>query len=60
MLHDVQRILGIGIEGSLPAEPANGEWKLAPDRVLVLVLLIAEFNTLVVLFISFLLSVSIT
>ena len=27
MLHDVQRILGIGIEGSLPAEPAEGEWK---------------------------------
>ena len=29
ILHDMQRILGIGIEGSLPAEPANGEWKLA-------------------------------
>ena len=29
MLHDVQRILGIGIEGSLPAEPSDGEWKLA-------------------------------
>ena len=29
MLHDMQRILGIGIEGSLPAEPADGEWKLA-------------------------------
>ena len=29
MLHDVQRILGIGINGSLPAEPANGDWKLA-------------------------------
>ena len=29
ILHDVQRILGIGIEGSLPAEPADGEWKLA-------------------------------
>ena len=28
MLHDVQRILGIGIEGSLPAEPVDGEWKL--------------------------------
>ena len=27
MLHDVQRILGIGIEGSLPVEPAEGEWK---------------------------------
>ena len=27
MLHNVQRILGIGIEGSLPAEPAEGEWK---------------------------------
>ena len=29
MLHDVHRIIGIGIEGSLPAEPANDEWKLA-------------------------------
>ena len=29
MLHDMQCILGIGIEGSLPAEPADGEWKLA-------------------------------
>ena len=29
MLHDVQHILGIGIEGSLPAEPSDGEWKLA-------------------------------
>ena len=29
MLHDVQRILGIGINGSLPAEPADGDWKLA-------------------------------
>ena len=29
MLHDVQRILGIGNEGLLPAEPANDEWKLA-------------------------------
>ena len=29
MLHDVQRILRIGIEGSLPAEPTDGEWKLA-------------------------------
>ena len=28
MLHDVQCILGIGIEGSLPAEPADREWKL--------------------------------
>ena len=27
MLHDVQRILGIGIEGSLPAEPFEGEWQ---------------------------------
>ena len=29
ILHNVQRILGIGIEGSFPAEPADGEWKLA-------------------------------
>ena len=29
MLHDMQRILGIGINGSLPAEPAGGDWKLA-------------------------------
>ena len=29
MLHNVQRILVIGIEGSLPDEPADGEWKLA-------------------------------
>ena len=29
MLHDMQRILGIGIEGSLPAEPVDGEWKVA-------------------------------
>ena len=29
MLHDVQRILGIGIEGSLPAEPTDDDWKLA-------------------------------
>ncbi|XP_057538035.1 protein MAIN-LIKE 1-like [Amaranthus tricolor] len=29
ILHDMQRILGIGIEGSLPAEPGDGEWKLA-------------------------------
>ena len=28
MLHDVQRILGIGIEGSLPAEPSKGEWQV--------------------------------
>ena len=28
MLHDVQRILGIGINGSLPAEPTDGDWKL--------------------------------
>ena len=28
MLHDMERILGIGINGSLPAEPANGDWKL--------------------------------
>ena len=27
MLHDVQRILRIGIEGSLPAKLAEGEWK---------------------------------
>ena len=27
MLHDVQRILGIGIEGSLSAKPAEGKWK---------------------------------
>ena len=27
MLHDVQRILGIGIEGSLPAEPFEREWQ---------------------------------
>ena len=26
---DVQRILGIGINGSLSAEPADGDWKLA-------------------------------
>ena len=29
MLQDVQRILGIGINGSLPDEPANGDRKLA-------------------------------
>ena len=29
MLHDVQRVLGIGINGSLPDEPADGDWKLA-------------------------------
>ena len=29
MLHDMQCILRIGIEGSLPAEPADSEWKLA-------------------------------
>ena len=28
MLHDVQRILGIGIEGCLPAEPSEGEWQV--------------------------------
>ncbi|XP_057524392.1 protein MAINTENANCE OF MERISTEMS-like [Amaranthus tricolor] len=28
MLHDVQRILGIGIKGSLPAEPSEGEWQV--------------------------------
>ncbi|XP_057525825.1 protein MAINTENANCE OF MERISTEMS-like [Amaranthus tricolor] len=28
MLHDVQRILGIGIEGSLPTEPSEGEWQV--------------------------------
>ena len=29
MLHDVRCIWGIGIKDSLPAEPADGEWKLA-------------------------------
>ena len=29
MLHDVQRILSVGIEGLLLAEPTEGEWKLA-------------------------------
>ena len=28
MLHDVQRILGVDIDGSLPAEPADGDWQL--------------------------------
>ncbi|XP_057543407.1 protein MAIN-LIKE 1-like [Amaranthus tricolor] len=28
MLHDVQRILGIGIDGSLPGEPSDHEWQL--------------------------------
>ena len=28
MLHDVQCILGIGIEGSLPSEPSEGEWQV--------------------------------
>ena len=28
MLHDVQRILGVGIDGSLSAEPADGDWTL--------------------------------
>ncbi|XP_057543246.1 protein MAINTENANCE OF MERISTEMS-like [Amaranthus tricolor] len=28
MLHDVQRILGIAIEGSLPAEPSEAEWQV--------------------------------
>ena len=28
MLHDVQRILGIAIEGSLPAEPFVVEWQV--------------------------------
>ncbi|XP_057548371.1 protein MAIN-LIKE 1-like [Amaranthus tricolor] len=28
MLHDVQRILGISIEGSLPAEPSEAEWEV--------------------------------
>ena len=28
MLHDVQRILGISIEGSLPVEPADRDWQL--------------------------------
>ena len=31
MLHDVQRILGVGIDGSLPAELADGDWKLGLD-----------------------------
>jgi hypothetical protein len=29
MLHDVQRILGVGIDGALPDHPADGDWKLA-------------------------------
>ena len=29
MLHDVQRILGVSIEGSLSAVPTEGDWKLA-------------------------------
>ena len=28
MLHDVQRILGIGIDGSLPTEPSDHDWQL--------------------------------
>ena len=28
MLQDMQRILGIGIEGFLPAEPSEGEWQV--------------------------------
>ena len=28
MLHDMQRILGVGIDGSLHAEPADGDSKL--------------------------------
>ncbi|XP_057524673.1 protein MAINTENANCE OF MERISTEMS-like isoform X2 [Amaranthus tricolor] len=28
MLHDVQRILGIGIDSSLPVEPSHREWQL--------------------------------
>ena len=28
MLHDVQPIMGIGIDGSLPAEPSEGEWQV--------------------------------
>ena len=28
MLHDVQRILGIAIEGSLPDEPSEVEWEV--------------------------------
>ncbi|XP_057535379.1 protein MAIN-LIKE 1-like [Amaranthus tricolor] len=28
MLHDVQRILGIGIDGSLPVQPFDNEWQL--------------------------------
>ncbi|CAO2833506.1 unnamed protein product [Amaranthus hypochondriacus] len=29
MLHDVQRILGIGIDGALPDDPADSEWKMS-------------------------------
>ena len=29
MLHDVQRILGLGLNGALPADPADGQWKMA-------------------------------
>ena len=29
MLQNVQRILGVDIDGSLPAEPADGDWKLS-------------------------------
>ncbi|XP_057533799.1 protein MAIN-LIKE 1-like [Amaranthus tricolor] len=28
ILHDVQRILGIGIDSSLPVEPSDSEWQL--------------------------------
>ena len=28
MLHEVQRILGIAIEGSLPVEPSEVEWQV--------------------------------
>ena len=28
MLHDVQRMLGVGIDGSILVEPADGDWKL--------------------------------
>ena len=28
MLHNVQRILGIGIDGSLPVEPSDRDWQL--------------------------------
>ena len=34
MLHDVQRILGVGIDGSLPAELAESDWKLGLANLL--------------------------